>query len=57
MNYVLMRKVFAAKEQITRTTDLTGLAYNYQFADLPHFSHTFKKYVGVSPNDFKKQQR
>lgn len=57
INYVLMKKIFAAKEQIGKFTDLTDLAYSYQFADLPHFSHAFKKYVGISPNDYKKQYK
>lgn len=52
MSYLLMRKVFSAKNQILKSTDLTQLAFDYDFADLPHFSKTFKKFVGISPKQY-----
>lgn len=54
INFVLMKKVFAAKKQIQRDTDLTALAYHFDFADQAHFSRTFKRFVGLSPNSYKK---
>jgi len=53
MSYVLMKKVFSAKARITSDCDLTDLAYTYNFTDMAHFSHSFKKYVGVSPKEYR----
>ena len=55
MNYVLMKKIFAAKKLITPHTDLTALAYQFEFSDQAHFSKTFKRFVGMSPRHYKKQ--
>ena len=55
MNYVLMKKVFKAKELISRTTHLTQLAYQFGFFDQAHFSRQFKRFVGVSPREFQSQ--
>ena len=54
INYVLMKKVFAAKKQISADTELIGIAYDFSFADQAHFSKTFKKFIGISPNSYKK---
>lgn len=53
MSYVLMKKVFSAKARITPDCDLTDLAYTYSFTDMAHFSNSFKKYVGVSPREYR----
>lgn len=55
MSYVLMKKVFSAKAKISPDCDLTDLAYTYNFTDLAHFSHSFKKYVGISPREYRNQ--
>lgn len=55
MSYVLMKKIFSAKARITSDCDLTDLAYTYNFTDLAHFSHSFKKYVGISPKEYRSQ--
>lgn len=55
MSYVLMKKVFSAKAQFTADCDITDLAYAYNFTDAAHFSHAFKKYVGVSPKEYRNQ--
>ncbi len=54
INYVLMKKVFAAKKQINYHSELTALAYQFGFADQAHFSKTFKRFVGIAPNEYKK---
>ncbi|MGS2741660.1 AraC family transcriptional regulator [Sinomicrobium sp. M5D2P17] len=54
MHYVLMKKIFAGKGDITPHTELTQIAYDYGFTDLPHFSRTFKRFVGVSPSVYQK---
>lgn len=54
-NYVLMKKVFAARQLIDSHTDLTQLAYQFDFTDMAHFSKTFKRFVGLSPKLYKSQ--
>ena len=54
INYVLMKKVFAAKKQINYHSELTVLAYQFGFADQAHFSKTFKRFIGIAPNEYKK---
>ena len=57
INYVLMKKVFKAKTYILPETELTQLAYQFNFSDQAHFSKTFKRFVGVSPLEYKRQLR
>ncbi len=54
MHYLLMRRVFKAKQAIHSQSNLTDLAYEYGFADQAHFSRNFTRFVGVSPREFKK---
>ena len=54
MNYVLMKRIFKAKEMISINTNLTDLAYEYDFTDMSHFSKQFKRFVGLSPKQFQK---
>lgn len=55
MNYVLMKKVFEAKRLITSDTNLTQLAYQLDFADQAHFSKQFKRFIGLTPSQYRKQ--
>lgn len=55
INYVLMKKVFSAKAQFTSDCDITDIAYSYNFTDAAHFSHAFKKYIGISPTAYRAQ--
>lgn len=57
INYLLMKKVFAAKNHISESADLTQIAFDYDFSDLPHFSKTFKKFVGLSPRQYQIGQK
>ena len=52
MNYILMKKIFSSKKIITPNSDLTQIAFDYEFSDLSHFSNTFKRYVGISPKEY-----
>ncbi|NRS90893.1 AraC-like DNA-binding protein [Flavobacterium sp. 7E] len=52
INYILMKKIFASKSLINQNSDITELAYQYNFCDLAHFSKTFKQYIGISPKKF-----
>lgn len=49
MNYILMKKIFACKNLIHTNSELTEIAYQFNFTDMAHFSKTFKRYIGVSP--------
>jgi len=53
MNYILMRKIFSSKKQITPYSELTEIAYQYNFTDMAHFSKTFKRFIGISPKKYK----
>jgi AraC-like DNA-binding protein len=53
MNYILMKKIFSSKKLITSNSELTDIAYQYNFTDLAHFSKTFKRFIGVSPKKYK----
>lgn len=52
MNYILMKKIFSSKKLITADSELTTIAYDYNFTDLAHFSKTFKRFVGISPKKY-----
>ena len=52
INYILMKKVFSSKKLINANTELTTIAYLYNFTDLAHFSKTFKRFVGISPKNY-----
>ncbi len=53
INYILMKKAFSSKKLINSNTELTSIAYQYNFTDLAHFSKTFKRFIGVSPQFYK----
>lgn len=53
MHYILMKKIFSSKKLIDQNTELTEIAYQYNFTDLAHFSKTFKRFIGVSPTKYK----
>ena len=52
MNYILMRKIFSSKKLISKNSELTDIAYQYNFTDMAHFSKTFKRYIGLSPKKY-----
>ena len=52
MNYILMKKIFSSKKLIDSNSELTDIAYQYNFTDLAHFSKTFKRFIGVSPKKY-----
>jgi AraC-like DNA-binding protein len=53
MNYILMRKIFSIKKLINSNSELTEIAYQYNFTDMAHFSKTFKRFIGISPKKYK----
>lgn len=56
MNYILMKKIFSCKNLINPNSELTEIAYQYNFTDMAHFSKTFKRYIGVSPKMYQKSR-
>lgn len=57
MNYILMKKVFSSKKLINSNSELTEIAYQYSFTDMAHFSKTFKRFIGISPKEFRESQK
>lgn len=55
INYIIMRRIFKAKQLIVKSTNLTQLAYEFSFSDQAHFSKQFKRFVGMSPIAYKNQ--
>ena len=53
MNYILMRKIFSSKKLISPNSELTKIAYQYNFTDMAHYSKTFKRFIGISPKKYK----
>jgi AraC-like DNA-binding protein len=53
INYILMKKIFSSKKLINSQSELTAIAYEYNFTDLAHFSKTFKRFIGISPKIYK----
>lgn len=53
MNYILMRKIFSCKKLIHSNSELTEIAYQYNFTDMAHFSKAFKRFIGISPKKYK----
>lgn len=52
--YILKAKIEASKILLLDTTlQIKEIAMTYHFADSYHFSHTFKRFVGVSPEKFR----
>ena len=52
INYILMKKIFSSKGIIKSDSELTDIAYQYNFTDMAHFSKTFKRFIGISPKKF-----
>ncbi|MCD7923544.1 MAG: helix-turn-helix transcriptional regulator [Bacteroides sp.] len=54
--YILLKLISVAKDRIVNTNQsVTEVAYGLGFQYAQHFSHLFKKNVGCSPNEYKKQ--
>lgn len=56
MNYIMMKKIFSCKSLIDSESELTEIAYQYNFSDLAHFSKTFKRYIGISPKRYQENR-
>lgn len=58
-NYVYRRRINEAKMMFLLQSELsvTEVCFRLGFKHLAHFSRLFKQYVGISPEQFKKQER
>lgn len=54
--YILQTKIDAAKILLAHSEQPIGeIAMRFDFANFPHFSRTFRKYVGCSPSEYRAQ--
>jgi AraC-like DNA-binding protein len=54
LQYMTRLKIDAASQQLIRTNNtLEQIAEDLGYADQFHFSHTFKKYTGISPTNYR----
>ena len=55
--FILQTKINASKLLLLDTTlQIKEIAMTYHFADSYHFSHTFKRFTGVSPEKFRMRE-
>lgn len=52
-SYIHNRRIEAAKKDILSGVSFAEVAYKYDYADVAHFNHTFKKHTGVTPKEYK----
>ncbi len=54
--YIVIRRISRAVQLLENTDHLImEVGFISGFGDLPHFSRSFKKYMGVSPDDYRKR--
>lgn len=55
MDYIQRRKIEAAKNTLSRNNDLnvTDIAYQLNFSSSQYFATVFKKYVGITPLEYR----
>ncbi|WP_102348155.1 AraC family transcriptional regulator [Bacillus sp. Marseille-P3661] len=53
--YITTKRILKAKELLLRTNDkIAAIAEQCGFESMPHFHRTFKKYIGHTPADYRK---
>lgn len=58
ITYFIQLKIHAAKTMLEKTnTSISEIARTYAFYDPYHFSKTFKKYTGISPTEYRKNNK
>lgn len=58
MEYIRRRRLIHAAERLTGTSDgITDIAMEYQFDSLDGFSRAFKRYYGISPGKYRKNNK
>lgn len=56
-DYILYRRVMLARQMMQTDASLNAIAYQCGFNDYSNFLRMFNKLVGVSPSQFRKQQK
>jgi len=54
--YVLLLRVQRARKAVLKGVPLNQITFDYGFFDQAHFSRSFKRFVGLSPNQYHRQQ-
>ena len=55
MQYIMQRKIGEAQSLLVETSKaIQDIEYKLGFSDSAYFSKMFKKYVGVTPNEYRK---
>ena len=52
-----LRVDFAARQLISTDEPLTGIAFAAGFSDQSHFTRTFKRQTGMTPDAFRRNSR
>lgn len=53
INYVIMKKIFHSKDALINTSSIQSAAYEYGFTDTAHYSKFFKRFIGISPLEYR----
>lgn len=55
MQYLLNYRMMMVKESLRRdNTSISQVCYECGFRDVPYFNRTFKKYMGITPKEYKR---
>lgn len=54
-NYIMKRKISAAKVMLKSNNTISEVAFTLGFSDSSHLSKVFKKYTGISPKQFQQK--
>ncbi|WP_230156136.1 AraC family transcriptional regulator [Peribacillus sp. Bi96] len=56
-DYIVQKKIIMAKELLLHTDEnISVIAERSGFQSMPHFHHTFKKHLGSTPGDYRKNR-
>jgi AraC-like DNA-binding protein len=53
INYVIMKKIFHSKDALDPTSSIYSAALDYGFTDTAHYSKFFKRFIGISPLEYR----
>ena len=56
-DYILYRRVMLARQMMLTDQSLNAIAYQCGFNDYSNFLRTFRKLIGVSPSQFRKEMK
>jgi AraC-like DNA-binding protein len=52
--YLLHKRIEKAKRLLLKAENIASIAYETGFVDQSHLTNTFRSFVGVTPNQFRK---